>query len=74
MPTPSRVPGCKFAKKGSPHATVTYAEAVEVALCYGWIDGQAGWPRRGLLPASASPRARKRSKWSQINVEKVDQA
>ena len=31
----------KLAKKGSGVESVTYAEAVEVALCYGWIDGQA---------------------------------
>src|SRR5436305_14872979 len=31
----------KFAKKGSPVKTVTYGEAVEEALCFGWIDGQA---------------------------------
>ena len=30
----------KFAKKGTGVTTVTYAEALEVALCYGWIDGQ----------------------------------
>ena len=30
----------KFAKKGSGIETVTYPEAVEAALCYGWIDGQ----------------------------------
>jgi len=30
----------KIAKKGSGIETVTYAEALDVALCYGWIDGQ----------------------------------
>ena len=30
----------QIAKKGSKRQSVTYAEAVEVALCYGWIDGQ----------------------------------
>jgi hypothetical protein len=30
----------KFAKKDSGIATVTYAEALDVALCHGWIDGQ----------------------------------
>jgi uncharacterized protein YdeI (YjbR/CyaY-like superfamily) len=29
-----------IAKPGADEATVTYAQAVEVALCYGWIDGQ----------------------------------
>lgn len=32
----------KFAKQGADVRSVTYAEAVEVALCYGWVDGQAG--------------------------------
>jgi uncharacterized protein YdeI (YjbR/CyaY-like superfamily) len=31
----------KFAKKGSPTPAVTYPEAVEEAICFGWIDGQA---------------------------------
>jgi uncharacterized protein YdeI (YjbR/CyaY-like superfamily) len=30
----------KIAKKGSGVESVTYGQAVEVALCYGWIDGQ----------------------------------
>ena len=30
----------KLAKKGSGRKSVTYDEAVEAALCYGWIDGQ----------------------------------
>src|SRR4051812_20699826 len=30
----------KFAKKGTGTATIVYPEAIEVALCYGWIDGQ----------------------------------
>ena len=29
-----------FAKKNADKPTVTYAEALDVALCYGWIDGQ----------------------------------
>ena len=34
----------KIAKKGAPEPSVTYAEALEVALCFGWIDSQ----KRGL--------------------------
>ena len=30
----------KVAKKGCPDSTVSYAEALDVALCFGWIDGQ----------------------------------
>jgi len=29
-----------IAKAGSSFQTVSYAEAIEVALCFGWIDGQ----------------------------------
>ena len=29
----------KYAKKGSGIKTITYAEALDVALCHGWIDG-----------------------------------
>ena len=30
----------RIAKKGASETSVTYAEALDVALCYGWIDGQ----------------------------------
>ncbi|QIN80813.1 hypothetical protein GBA65_13780 [Rubrobacter marinus] len=60
----------KIAKKGSGLETVSYAEAVEVALCYGWIDGQG----RGLDDACwlqrFTPR-RPRSRWSRVNREKA---
>ncbi len=36
----------KFAKKETGVATVNYAEALEVALCFGWIDGQVARLRR----------------------------
>src|SRR5262249_2612638 len=32
----------KFAKAGAPEATITKAQAIEAALCHGWIDGQLG--------------------------------
>ncbi|MFL6306351.1 MAG: YdeI/OmpD-associated family protein [Candidatus Sulfotelmatobacter sp.] len=60
----------RLAKKGSGTRSVTYAEALEVALCYGWIDGQKlgeseqAWLQR-FLPRSA------RSIWSRINREKA---
>src|SRR5713101_1958250 len=58
----------KFAKKGSGVTTVTYAEALEVALSHGWIDSQArGFDQRHYLQRF-TPR-RKRSKWSKINRE-----
>ena len=60
----------KFAKKASPSRTVSYPEAIEEALCYGWIDGQArGYDAHHYLQRF-TPRRRK-SKWSQINREKA---
>lgn len=60
----------KIAKKASGVATVTPAEAVEVALCFGWIDGV----RRSLdethFLQRFTPR-RARSKWSKINRAKA---
>jgi uncharacterized protein YdeI (YjbR/CyaY-like superfamily) len=60
----------KFAKKGSGLDTVTYAEAVEVALCYGWIDGQVRKFDQDYYLQRFTPR-RARSKWSKINRQKA---
>lgn len=60
----------KLAKKGAPHRTVTQAEALEVALCYGWIDGQVGRHDEHFYKQRFTHR-RPRSNWSQINREKV---
>jgi uncharacterized protein YdeI (YjbR/CyaY-like superfamily) len=61
----------RMAKKASGIPSVTHAEAIEVALCWGWIDGQ----RRGLdatwFLQKFTPR-RKRSLWSRVNVGKVE--
>lgn len=61
----------QIAKKGSPEPSVTYAEAVELALCFGWIDGQ----RRALdathFLQRFTPR-RPRGRWSKINREKAE--
>lgn len=60
----------EIAKAGAPEPTVTYAEAVDSALIYGWIDGQkkaldaTHWLQR------FTPR-RPRSVWSKINRDKV---
>jgi uncharacterized protein YdeI (YjbR/CyaY-like superfamily) len=60
----------KIAKKGSGVESVSYPEALESALCYGWIDGQKApldvcfWLQR------FTPRGRK-SRWSQINRDKA---
>jgi uncharacterized protein YdeI (YjbR/CyaY-like superfamily) len=69
----TRAPGLllRIYKKDSGVSSVTYAEALEQALCFGWIDGQK-------LPLDANswmqkftPR-RARSRWSKINVAHAD--
>jgi uncharacterized protein YdeI (YjbR/CyaY-like superfamily) len=58
----------KFAKKGTGVTTVTYAEALEVALCYGWIDAQVKRLDDTYYLQRFTPR-RARSKWSKLNRE-----
>jgi uncharacterized protein YdeI (YjbR/CyaY-like superfamily) len=59
----------KLAKQGA-HPSVTYAEALEEALCYGWIDGQKkGFDDEWWLQ-KFTPRG-PRSIWSKINREKA---
>ena len=60
----------KLAKKGSGIETVTFAEALDVALCYGWIDSQADKFDGDYWLQRFTPR-KLRSKWSQVNREKV---
>jgi uncharacterized protein YdeI (YjbR/CyaY-like superfamily) len=71
---PAGSPGLwlKLAKEGSGHASLTKAEAIDAALCHGWIDGQlhpyddAWWLTR------FTPR-KPRGKWSQKNRERAEQ-
>lgn len=58
----------KLAKKGSGVASVSAPEALEVALCYGWIDGQGASLDHVYWLLRYTPRTR-RSKWSQKNRE-----
>lgn len=60
----------KFAKVGAGIDSVSYAEAVEVALCYGWIDGQAARYDETYWLQRFTPR-RRRSKWSRINRDRA---
>jgi uncharacterized protein YdeI (YjbR/CyaY-like superfamily) len=60
----------KLAKGGSGIATVTYAEALESALCYGWIDGQKAACDEQYWLQKFTPR-RPRSGWSKVNCEKA---
>jgi len=56
----------KFAKKSSGIPSVCYADALDVALCFGWIDGQVRAVDKSFYMQRFTPR-RKRSKWSKIN-------
>jgi len=56
----------KFAKKGTGATTVTYDEALEAALCYGWIDTQVKRLDDTYYLQRFTPR-RARSKWSKTN-------
>jgi uncharacterized protein YdeI (YjbR/CyaY-like superfamily) len=60
----------KLAKKGAPRATVTQAQATEVALCFGWIDGQIGALDEHFYRQRFTHR-RSQSKWSQINCDRA---
>jgi uncharacterized protein YdeI (YjbR/CyaY-like superfamily) len=61
----------KIAKKGSGVASVTYSEALDEALCYGWIDGQKESFDETWFVQRFTPR-RARSRWSKVNRERVE--
>jgi len=62
----------RLAKKAADLQSLSYAEALEVALCYGWIDGQKkGYDESSWLQ-KFTPRGAK-SIWSKINREKAQQ-
>jgi uncharacterized protein YdeI (YjbR/CyaY-like superfamily) len=61
----------KLAKKGAGVPSVTYAELVESALCFGWIDGRSNRLDDRFYLQRITPR-RARSVWSQKNVEAVE--
>lgn len=60
-----------IAKAGAEEATVSYAHAVEIALCYGWIDGQKKALDEQHWLQRFTPR-RARSLWSKTNREKAE--
>ncbi|HEU5331945.1 MAG TPA: YdeI/OmpD-associated family protein [Actinocrinis sp.] len=60
----------KIAKRESGIPTVTYAEALDIALCFGWIDGQKDAFDETWWLQRFTPR-RARSRWSKVNTEKV---
>lgn len=61
----------QIAKKGTGLASVSYVEALDVALCHGWIDGQKRGMDAQYFLQRFTPR-RPRSLWSQINIGKVE--
>ena len=60
----------KLAKKDAKTQSINYAEAVEVLLTWGWIDGQKQSAEEGFWLQKVTPR-RPKSIWSQINRDKA---
>lgn len=61
----------RIAKAASPLRSVSYAEALDVALCFGWIDGQKRSHDADSFLQKFTPR-QKRSPWSKRNREHVE--
>lgn len=57
-------------RKGVPKTSATYAEAVEEALCFGWIDGITFRVDDEVTASRFTPR-RKGSNWSAPNIARV---
>jgi uncharacterized protein YdeI (YjbR/CyaY-like superfamily) len=69
----ARSPGLwlKIAKKSAAITTVTYDEALDVAVCFGWIDGQKDGLDGQFWLQRFTPR-KPRSKWSQVNADRAE--
>jgi uncharacterized protein YdeI (YjbR/CyaY-like superfamily) len=61
----------QFFKKGSNVETVAYSDAVDVALCFGWIDSQMKKYDEKSYIQKFTPR-RSKSIWSHINTQKIE--
>lgn len=61
----------RFAKKGSGQKSINYREAVEIALCHGWIDSQVKTFDAETYIQKFTPR-RAKSMWSKINRDRVE--
>ena len=60
----------RIAKKGAPYTSATYAQLLDLALCYGWIDGQkAAYDEASFLQRFTPRRAK--SIWSKTNRDKA---
>ena len=70
---PAASPGLwlKLAKQGNPASRLTKAEAIDAALCHGWIDGQLN-PYDGDWWLTRFTPRKPRSKWSQNNRERAE--
>jgi uncharacterized protein YdeI (YjbR/CyaY-like superfamily) len=62
----------KVAKKGSGEQSVTYREALELALCFGWIDSQKRGHDEKFFLQRFTPR-RPRGRWYRINRDKAEE-
>lgn len=60
----------RLRKKASTRPGITYAEALDVALCFGWVDGQSQSLDADYFLQSFTPR-RPRSIWSKVNIGHV---
>jgi len=60
----------KLAKKGARERTLTKSEAVDAALCHGWIDGQLNAYDDQFWLIRFTPR-KPRSKWSELNCRRA---
>ncbi len=61
----------RYFKKASGRASIPHVEAVQEALCWGWIDGQARPFDEDSWLVKFTPRGRK-SVWSQVNIGHVE--
>ncbi|NQX36088.1 YdeI/OmpD-associated family protein [Herbiconiux sp. VKM Ac-2851] len=61
----------RIAKKGSEHTTITHSDAIDVALCHGWIDGIRNALDADFFLQTFTPR-RPRSLWSKVNRLRVE--
>ncbi|MBB1630209.1 YdeI family protein [Cupriavidus sp. UME77] len=61
----------RLAKKGTEQRTVTYEQALESALCYGWIDGQKQAESEKYWLQRFTPRSAK-SIWSKLNKDRAE--
>lgn len=61
----------KLAKKSAPVATLGKSEAIDAALCHGWIDGQLDSYDTHYWLVRFTPR-KPRSKWSEVNRQRAD--